>query len=484
MTSGADRAHSAAKLLERAQDPVWFIERVLRAPLWPMQRAIAESVAHAQETVVAACHGPGKSFLAARLVTWWLCAHKSALALTTAPTDRQVRGILWKEIAASHKRAAIPLGGRLLTQEWHLAEDRFALGFTAPGYDPDRFQGWHSPHVLVCVDEACGVSPQIMGAIDGVLTGPHARKLSIGNPTDPSSAFAQDFKRKDVSKFHISAFDTPNFTALGIGPRDIETGEWEAKIAGKDPPWPNLVTPQWVARVSRKWGTGSALYIAKVLGQFPEASADTLFPLVLVESVFGDVVREAGPHILAVDVARYGDNSTVLFERHGAHGRTALETRKESTMATVGRVVDFCRAHTGIEEVRVDECGIGGGVLDRLLELGVPAIGVNGGSPHVAEKDRYANVRAEMYGQLSERMIAGDCVIEADDDLSAQLNTLRRKYRSTGQMLLESKDEMRKRGVASPDKGDACAMAFYEPAFGAGTGAAVGGALAMPTYSY
>ncbi len=136
---------SAAKaVLQRSQqEPEWWVSNILGNSLWHTQQEILNSVKNNQETVVASCHGAGKSFTAANVALWYLFNHKPSVVITTAPTDRQVRGILWKEIRLAHSRARVPLGGKLLTQELKLDTNWWAWGFTAPEYDPDRFQGFH-----------------------------------------------------------------------------------------------------------------------------------------------------------------------------------------------------------------------------------------------------------------------------------------------------------------------------------------------------
>lgn len=473
-------------LLDHAQDPEWWIKHVLGAELWSAQTEICRAVVEHEEVVVASCHGAGKSFTSARIALWFLFCHENSLVITTAPTARQVGEILWREIATAYNGARVKLGGRLLTQQLDVGDQWFAIGFTAPQYDPNRWQGLHAPHILVILDEACGISKSIMESIDGVLTSAHSRKLSIGNPTDPLSPFAADFKRADVHKMHISAFDTPNFTAFGITLDDITAGTWQQKITGPLPR-PELVTPQWVARRARKWGVDSALFVSKVLGRFPSATIDTLIPLPLVDAA---VAREIDltittPVYLSVDVARFGDDETVFAMRRGDHARI-METRtKDDTMATVGRVRHWLDEYPEIEEVRIDECGVGGGVLDRLLELGVNVVPVIAGAG-ADDSERYLNVRCEMYGQLAARYKDGTITHEEDEDLAAQVTAHKIKgYKSTGQMILLSKEEMKGGGMASPDRADALAMLFYEPGDrGRARGGAVSADVPMPRYSY
>lgn len=452
----------ARALVEEAQrDPVRWIEAALGVKLWAKQRAIIESVRDNPEASVSSCHGSGKSFVAACLSLWWLYCHSPSIVLTTAPTDRQVKKILWKEIATLHRGAVKRLDGQLLTQELKIAPDWFAMGFTSRDYDPERFQGFHAPHLLVVVDEASGVTQDIQDGIDGVTSTGHARKLSISNPTDPMSPFASDFKRPNVAKHYIDAFGTPNFTAFGITEQDIIDDTWRAKIDGPLP-YPDLIGPEWVARMLRKWGHDSPLWQIKVKGRFPEVGSDAFFSPALIQAA-QDRELERGPATrVAADIARYGADKTVTGCRWGPVARILIETAKESLMQTTGRIVRAVD-ETEAPEAAVDDDGLGGGVTDRLEELskdpnspmhGVTVIPLRGGTtPKDAE--HYLNARCEWYGALLDRMRSGDLDIDPDDDeLEAQLVNIKYKIDSRGRIVIEPKAEMKKRGLPSPDRAD------------------------------
>ncbi len=450
----------ARTLVERARrDPVWWIGEVLGYTLWDRQRRVVEAVRDNRDTAVASCHGIGKSFVSATIALWFLYTHPRSLVLTTAPTNRQVEGILWKEIAVAHSRARRPLGGRLLTQELELDKDWKAIGFTAPDYDPDRFQGWHAEHILVVVDESAGVSKAIFDGIAGVLTSQGSRMLMIGNPTDPAGEFAAAFKRPRVAKLQVSAFDTPNFTAFGITPADIASGAWEAKVTGALPA-PHLVTPQWVRDAWERWGATSALYSAKVLGRFPEEGTDTLISLALVTAAMERELRPrpGDPSVLGVDVARFGDDKSTIYHRHGPVVRRRLRIAKLDTMALTGHVVQELAA-TKATVANVDVVGVGSGVVDRLRELGHNVAEVNAGLP-AQDPERFVNARAEWFWALRERAVAGDLDLDQDEELAAQLSSIKYFVDSRGRIGIERKEDAKKRGLHSPDDADAVAYAF------------------------
>lgn len=445
-------ATNLTKTARRAQtDPVWFIEEVLGDRLWTKQREIAEAVRDHKRVSVASCHGAGKSFLAARLAVWFVCAFPGAIVATTAPTFRQVQKVLWNEIRRAVKRSQVQLGGELLQTEYRLGDGWYAFGFSTD--DPDRFQGLHSPHVLVIFDEAAGIAAPIYEAAEGVLTSHHCRQLLIGNPTNPSGPFYESFRKPGYAKIHISAFDIPNVTEG----REV---------------FPGLTTAAWVEDKASLWGMESPAYKARVLGEFPDTSSDTVIPLSWVEVAqarwmesYSDGRRPGSLTAIGVDVGAGGDK-TVLAPRHGKRLEELRRSGDPDVMAAAGLV------HTSMttETVAiVDATGIGAGVYRRLKELGRKAEAFVAAEKTVF-RDRsgvleFANKRAAAWWSLREMLdpANGDKIeLPPDDLLTGDLTSPRWRIQSGGKILIESKDDIRKRLGRSPDDGDAVVMAFWE----------------------
>jgi phage terminase large subunit len=480
----------ALALQRGREDPVWWMKHVLGFNPWPMQERIAVSVRDNRRTSVASCHGAGKTTIAARIGMQFLYNHDSSLVLSTAPTARQVEGVLWKEIRKAHASARYPLGGKPLTKKLELGEDWYAIGFTTRDYDSDKFQGYHAEHILVIVEEASGIQPAIFTGIEGVLTSAGARLLLIGNPTNPSGEFAASFRRKDTAKFHISAFDTPNFTMLGITRDDIASGAWEEKQARWIErhgalPFPALVTPEWVADKYTRWGPENPEYTARIEGQFPAEGDDALFPIALVEAAMArDLEPGSDAPSLGVDVARTGSDESTGYARQGPVFRLAFAVRKEDTMAVAGRaarVADEVQAGA----ICVDIVGLGAGVGDRLNELGYNVIEVNFGVPPVNDTDipddpdhpdyanhplkRFANLKAQLYWRFRERLESGDADLDPDDlDFAAQATSIRWKLDSKGRIAIESKEQLKKRGMPSPDRLEAAIYSAADTVLDAG----------------
>jgi len=438
------------------QSPDWWIKTVLGANLWAMQKEIARSVFLNRRTVVPSCEGSGKTYVAGRIALAFLINFKPSTVITTAPSDRQVTQILWREIATAHANARIPLPGTVLTKQLDIEDDWFALGFSTD--QQERFQGFHNENVLVIVDEASGVSDLVYQALENPLATGNTHLLLIGNPTQPVGKFRDAVTSKLYHQINISAFDTPNFTHWGITLDDIRAGTWEGKIKG-EMPCPFLVTPARAAERLEDWGEGSYLFQTFVMGRFPDAGVNNLIPLHLIEQAMSRQPTPddmAGVKICALDVSRYGDDETVFGTKIGKVIRPLITWGHQDTMYTAGRTA----RHT--KEIkpaitRVDSVGVGGGVVDRLKEVGVKVAPINVGEKAV-DSEKFLNKRAEAYFHLLKLLEDGEVILPNDPKLKSQLADIRYKYTSRSQMQIETKEEMKSRGSKSPDLADTIMM--------------------------
>jgi len=460
----ASSSYSTANsnLRDKAQsEPVRFISHILGVMPWQVQADILEAVRDNPRVAVRSCHGIGKSFIAGNTALWFLCSFKNSIVLTTAPTWRQVEKLVWKEIRSSYRRSKYFIGGHLPPKASELqinGDEWLALGISTN--DPDRFQGFHAPHLLVIVDEAAGVDEDIFEAIEGVLTSEHCCLLLLGNPTKIGGTFYRAFREGGWETLHVSALDTPNFTAFGIIEDDLGSGEWERKITAPLPaPW--LITPAWAADKFKRWGPDSPAYQARVLGEFPTLGENTVIPLAWIEAAMERDVLKDGPVVVGVDVARFGSDNTVIAIRKGRFIERLDVYSKLDTMEITGHVVEALRS-TGASVAKVDVIGIGAGVVDRLKEQKLPVEAVN-----VAEKardpERFANLRSELWWLLREALDPKNpdaMALPQDDDLLADLSNPVYKINSKGQIALEPKDETKSRLHRSPDRADAVVMSI------------------------
>jgi phage terminase large subunit len=423
------------------------MENVLGEKPWELQRAILNSVRDNKRTAVKSCHGAGKSYTAARAILWWTTSFPGAIAVSTAPTFRQVQKVVWQEVARAYKKSRVPLGGECLTTELRIEPGWFAIGIATD--DPDSFQGIHSysGRVLVVLDEASGIPRDLWPAFEGITTGDNCRILSIGNPTDPLSAFADEFKDSEVCKFKISAWDTPNL----LEDREVI---------------PGLVTKGWVEEKRRRWGEDNPLWISRVMAEFPEDSDRVLYPLQWLERAQSKnyATGSSDEPRLGVDVARYGDDESVIALKVGHKVRIIDKMRKQDTNEVSGRVIRKYR-ECNARQVNIDVIGIGAGVVDRCKEAGLNVCEVNVGTKS-SDPERFVSLRDEMYWAFRESLERDEVDLDRDDVVLAQASGIKYQTDSRGRIKIEPKDRMKQRmkesGHPSPDRLEAILLAWFD----------------------
>lgn len=435
--------------------------------LWSKQVEIAESVRDNRLTAVQSCHGIGKSFVASRLTTYWLDMHPpgEAFVVTTAPTGDQVRAILWAEINkafAKAKARGTPLPGRVNETEWKYDKFLIAFGRKPSDYNPHAFQGIHARHVLVLLDEACGIPKQFWTAAMAIATGENCRVLAIGNPDDPGTHFAQVCARDRWNTIKISAYDTPNFTGEAI-PEDLA---------------PMLVSRVYVEEMADEFGEESPVYMSKVLGQFPSDAEDGVVRLSKLMACTREPDKprakdQLAPVELGVDLGAGGDE-TCIRERRGVVVGREWRNREKDPEKVVDHIIQAIRA-TSATKVKVDSIGIGWGIVGSLRtrrknrEHGAEIIGVNV-SEAATQPEKYARLRSQIWWEVG-RQLSEDGgwdlsqVETADRDrLVTQMTAPKYSLDSSGRIVVEKKEDTKKRIGRSPDNADALLLAFYTPA--------------------
>lgn len=465
---GIDPEGTQADRSKYSQDPVGWVRDRLGEHLWSKQREIIESVRDNRLTAVRSCHSSGKSYLASRLAAWWIETHTpgEAFVVTTATTASQVAVVLWREIGRVHAKGN--LSGRVtLNNKWYIPtrhgnEEVVAIGIKPKDYDPTALHGIHARYVLVILDEAAGIAEPLWTAADSLASGADCRMLAIGNPDFPVGEFVECFgHRSSWNKIHISAFDTPNFTGEEV-PDELRHV---------------LASRVWQEEKLRKWGEDNPIYQSKVLGNFPIVNENGLIPVKWIEDARNRTLEATGQNVLGVDVGG-GTDRSVIAQRVGPVVRIkqGWATSNPDTMQTLGLLMQVLK-DTEADVAHVDAVGIGQGVVDRAYDISTDQKeksksrkaragkirGVKvGSSPK--DSETYVNLRAEAYWGLRERFQDGAIDLDpSDEDLAAELADLRFKRTSRGQIQVESKEDMRRRGKPSPDRADAVMLAFCDP---------------------
>lgn len=426
-------------------EPVRFCREVLgvasatrRSTGAPYQFAVLEDLVASPRVAVRSGHGVGKSGIDAWAALWWLLTRPlSRVVVLTPEFSRQIRGILFPEMRKWARRAKVALPLKVLTARALIdgfGEEWSATGMSAAG-DVDRIEGFHAEGgVLLIVDEAKGISQEAFDAVQGALSGLEDSRILVTSV--PGGAGAGPFWR-------------------ACGPA---ADRWAVHhVPSTDS---SLVDPQWVEDRAHDWGRGSPMFLTRVMGEFADAGDGVLFPLPLLDAAMGRaMVSPTATLGLGVDVARSvaGDLNVVALERNGVLGIRS-SWRSPDTMETTRLVVQAV-TETGAREIAVDVGGPGGGVVDRLQQLGYRVSGVAFGGA-AQDPQRFRNRRAELFWRLREALEQGTAALPDDDEVRADLSSLRYTFTQDGKILIEPKDECRKRLGRSPDRADALALAW------------------------
>jgi phage terminase large subunit len=437
------------------EDPVQFAQVLLNVDISGGQQEILQSVAKFARTAVKASHASGKTFIAAVLVLWWITRHPESIAVTTAPTWMQVKRLLWGEIHRLVHHAEIDYPEPTATS-LRLGPGRYATGLSTN--EGVRLQGFHAEHVLIVIDEAPGVLPEIFEAIEGIRAGGDVRVLALGNPVISSGPFYDAFSSKleGWNPITISAFDTPNLAGVTLE----QLLEMSAKDLD-DNPRPYLTTRRWVKEKYYEWGPGHPLWESRILGNFPTQSEDALLSLTWLEQAKlrteGDGEVSAG-----LDVAGPGEDETVLCVRRGPRivllrAWSARDPRGD-VLAALGPF------KSQLTTVNVDTVGIGFYMAQHLRDHHYPVKEINV-SQAARDPKKHSNLKAELYWNFRLRAESGELAGLTDEKTIVQLLGIRYSHNSRGLVVIEPKEDAAKRGVKSPDRAEAVILAFAKLKF-------------------
>ena len=466
---------TADAILYYADNPVDFVEDVIRAKPDANQKDILNSVARYPMTSVRSGHGIGKSAVESWLAIWFLTTRPYPKIPCTAPTQHQLWDILWAEIAKWLRNNPALSNDLIWTKEKVYMkghpEEWFAVGRTAS--KPDALQGFHADHVLYIIDEASGVKDEIFEPILGALSTEGSKLVMCGNPTK-ITGFFYDSHHKNREQFN----------AMHIDGRSS-----------------SRVDQDFVDTIIDMFGEDSDVFRFRVAGEFPRALPDSFIPMEWAErssEAKAPEIEQVTRVDIGIDVARYGDDSSVISPVLDRRVQEEPEVyHHNDTMQLTGMTVicvkKYARAHPWAEiHVKIDCDGLGVGVFDRLMELkeqiveeierereglygdddAPPAMsldivechfGGEGGTVNDADPVEYQTSTGLMWGTVREALRTQSLKLWPDDKQISQLSNRRYVVNSAGKIELEKKEAMKKRGLSSPDMGDALALALYDP---------------------
>lgn len=420
--------------------PVQFVREVIGADPDEEQQRLLNAVARGERRVaVRSGHGVGKTTVLAWLIIWWICTRFPQKTVCTAPTSDQLFDALAAEVKSWIQKLPQPLQESLevLTEKISLkaAPTQSFISFrTSRPEKPEALAGVHAENVLLICDEASGIPDPVFEAAAGSMSGYSATTVLAGNPVRTSGLFFDCFHAlRDLwFRVHISCVGHPR------------------------------VDPDFVEDIRRRYGENSNAYRVRVLGEFPLADDDTVIPFELMESA---LMRDVKPLVVqpiwGLDVGRFGSDPSALARRRGnVLIRPVEEKRGLDTMQVAGwvkREYDDANPSDKPSEILVDVIGIGAGVLDRLVELRIPARGINVSESPTIFDEKYLNLRAELWFKGRDWLQRKDCNLANDEKLGAELVAPRFTIKSNGKMQIESKDDLKKRipKIGSPNKADA-----------------------------
>lgn len=394
---------------------------------------------------VASGHGIGKSACIGMVINWAMSTCDDCRVVVTANTEAQLRTKTWPEVAKWTRLSrtaaywhvpAMSLYSNEADREKSWRADAIAWSEN----NTEAFAGLHNKgkRIVLVFDEGSNIADKVWEVAEGALTDENTEIiwLAFGNPTRNTGRFRECFGK---------------YRNLWVT-RQIDSRTVEG------------TNKAYLDEMVQTYGEDSDIVKVRVLGQFPSQSASQF---IASDSVLGAQERElefsdpGAPLVLGVDIARFGDDQCVIRGRKGRDARVIppVKWRGMDTVFSANKIAETMRRYNP-EAVFIDGGGVGGGVVDILKSWGFRVIEVNFGAA-ARDAKKYANKRAEMWGSLRDWLPTG--AVDRDQTLFDDLTGPEYGFDKDSRILLEKKEDMKKRGLASPDDGDALALTFAEP---------------------
>lgn len=447
------------------RDPVVFAKEVVACDLDEWQQDTLRDLAdpECRRVSVRSGQGVGKTSVEAIATLWFLSCFPFARVVATAPTRQQLNDVLWAEIAKWQAKS--PLLSVLLkwtkTYVYMIGMEKrwFAVARTAT--KPENMQGFHEENMLFIVDEASGVSEPIMEAVLGTLSGPNNKLLMCGNPTKTSGTFYDS---------HTNPGVRPLYRVHRVSSRDVARTDKEN-----------------IEMLERRYGKDSNVVRVRVDGEFPLQEDDVFIPMFLIDrSIHADYEPRDNPLSIQIgcDVARFGGDKTCIGFRVDEKVEFFQKAHGQDTQKTADKIIELGEnlvrryQYKHVIPVCVDDGGVGGGVVDRLNRVKhdnpsrfwwMKVVRIQFGKR--IKHRYYHDSTTYMMGVLRKLLETTEddgtpkpveVILPDDDDLIGQLSC--RKYAMTEQskQKVESKDDMKKRSLPSPDEAD-CVLLCVVP---------------------
>lgn len=392
-------------------------------------------------------HGTGKTSFLAWLILWVGLTQNDAKIPTTAPVSAQLTNLLipevskWKCKMSNEFQQIVDIQSK----DIRFINGNHCFARTARKENTEALAGVHATFVCYIADEASGIDQSVFDVIEGALTGDNFLFVMTSNPTRTTGTFF-DSHNKKRSNFQTLHFDSEKSSN---------------------------VNKQWVQDMEAKYGRDSDVFRVRVNGEFPNNNASGLFSLSDLEKASTMKADTDGSVVIGVDVARYGDDSTIITLKRGMR-ITILEKIEKSSTTEVAARVAYHSAQICPQAIVVDTIGVGAGVYDQLKPIVKSRLIDGNVGLQPDDTNTYLNKRAEAYFKLADSIKRG-ASIPNDDELIEELLSIEYQFTESGKIKIKAKEQIKEDLGRSPDKADALMLLYFRDVKPLGMG------MSMPT---
>ena len=441
-------------LSEWKRSPLQFVTECIKAVPSTQQIELLQSVGKEKRITVRSGHGIGKDTSASWVALWFLTTRPYAKVVVTAPTNRQLRDIFLAEISKWLRQSTVvdefivrkdSIQHKEAPKEWWLRLISPSVRATKEE-QAETLAGLHGDHLLIICDEASGIPDPTFIPLEGAMTQEDNKVLLIGNMTKNSGYFYDTHFHAGIKKhwkrFHFDSRESSN------------------------------VDPSMPKYFEAKYGLDSNVYRIRVEGNPPLQDEDTLIPLWSAQQCIGQEfeVAEDEPLYLGVDVARYGDDASIILPRQGLRIDSWETFRKLNTIDLGGFVLQTYQ-ELNASGVGIDVIGVGAGVTDWLEKRNLKNLHQINVTMASSDISKYHKLRDELWCKVRDNCLLGkysfpETIAQGEteslgEQLASELATPRYKFNAHGGYVVESKKDMKSRGIASPNIADALCITEY-----------------------
>lgn len=445
------------KLQEWKASPLLFVRECLRATPTEQQLELLtgdKCITKHKRTSVRSGHGPGKSTVAAWIILWFMVTRPFAKVACTAPTARQLYDVMLAGLSKWLRQS-------LVADEFLIFRDairhreapkEYWVRFISPSVKSSKeeqgetLSGLHDEHLLIVIDESSGVDDSMYIPLEGALTFKDNKVLLIGNMTKNTGYFYDTHFNANINK-------------------DWNCLHWDSRKS-------SIVDPSMPEYFATKYGVDSNVFRIRVEGNPPLQDENTLIPLWAAQQCVGQEfeVAEDEPLYLGVDVGRYGDDPSIVLPRRGLK-IYPWETFHKLNTIDLGGFVNQTYQELEAAGCSIDSIGVGAGVADWLEKRGMRnlyQVNVTMASSNI---ERYHRLRDELWVRVRDNCLLGkysfpNVKVHGEQEtlgnqLVSELAAVRYSYNAHGGLIIESKKDMKARGVGSPNIADALCLTEY-----------------------